>query len=193
MTPAVVVKNIILFVLLVLIGHFLVKNFLVDKELTKPQGTEVSHSAIINAIEKKDIHKEAVVAVEPKIAKPEKEPEGLDKAKAELLKFVDEEDNVSHLKKFFKESSSVPTDDCKSKIQTSQFPLSTTCDPNIQAINISAEMKKETPKKPKNCTNLGKNILVLNEYDNESVMNGGELFNGLNAFDSFDNQFQLLT
>lgn len=192
MTPAIVVKNIILVVLLVLIGHFLVKNFLVDKELTKPHGNELS--PILKTTNHKDkTNNETTVAVEPKIAKPEKEPEGLDKAKAELLKFVDEEDSSLNLKKFFKETSSVPTDDCKSKIQTSQFPLSTTCDPNIQAIDVSAEMKKETPKKPKNCTILGKNILVLNEYDNENVMNGGELFNGLNAYDSFDNQFQLLT
>jgi len=191
MTPAVVVKNIILFVLLVLIGHFLVKNFLVDKELTKPQRNEVH--AVIKTTDTNDIDKKVAIAIEPKIAKPEKEPQGLDKAKAELLKFVDEEDSVSNLKKFFTETNSVPTDECKSKIQTSQFPLSTTCDPNIQAIDISAEMKKEIPKKPKHCTNLSKNILVLNEYDNENVMNGGELFNGLNAFDSFDNQFQLLT
>lgn len=185
MTPAIVVKNIILFVLIVLIGHFLVKNFLIDKQDPKQQPTSIS-SIKIDAKQEETTKKKD--ATEATIAKPEKEPEGLDKAKAELLKFVDEEDTDLNLKKFFKETSDVPTDECKSKLQTSQFPLSTTCDPNIQAI----EVKKEVPRKPKSCTNLSKNILVLNEYDNENVMNGGELFGGLNAFDSFDNQFQLL-
>jgi hypothetical protein len=29
----------------------------------------------------------------------------------------------------------------------------------------------------------------LNEYENESTMNGGELFGGLSAYDAFDNNF----
>jgi hypothetical protein len=195
MMSAIVIKNIILFVLIVLIGHFLVKNFLIDKDGVNDRAT----TSIVTAQHPKDT--DSIVqqtqlskdATEPSLSKPEKEPEGLDKAKAELLKFIDEEENGG-LTKYFaeprQETSKVPTDDCKSKVQTSQFPLSTTCDPDIQIID--AAMKKEIPRKPKQCTNLTKNVLVLSEYDNENTMNGGELFNGLNAFDSFDNHFQLL-
>lgn len=187
MTPAIVVKNIILFLLIVLIGHFLVKNFLIDKEdKNSPLLIVQSPETIVQK------QKSSKDNTEPTIAKSEKEPEGLDKAKAELLKFVDEEETEHNLKPFFKDTSNVPTDDCKSKIQTSQFPLSTTCDPNIQIVDAYTDKRKDA-KKPNICTTLTKNVLVLNEYDNENVMNGGELFNGLNAFDSFDNHFQMLT
>jgi hypothetical protein len=189
MTSAIVIKNILLFVLIVLIGHFLVKNFLVDKEPTKSVNVLINEpTETQKVVEQKHAAKDAT---EPSISKSDLEPEGLDKAKAELLKFVDEEETGTNLNKYFKETSKVPTDDCKSKIQTSQFPLSTTCNPDIQVIDTA--MKTETPRKPQECTNLTKNVLVLNEYDNENTMNGGELFNGLNAFDSYDNHFQLLT
>ncbi len=197
MTSAIVIKNILLFVLIVLIGHFLVKNFLLDKEPSKIP----VHALVVDSTETQKVVEEKHAtrdATEPSISKPDVEPEGLDKAKAELLKFVDEEEagafnaaKEDNLNKYFKETSKVPTDDCKSKIQPSQFPLSTTCNPDIQVIDTA--MKTETPRKPTQCTNLTKNVLVLNEYDNENTMNGGELFNGLNAFDSYDNHFQLVT
>jgi hypothetical protein len=131
-------------------------------------------------------------ATEPSIAKKEKESEGLDKVKAELLQFVDEEESEQKLNKFFVEGGVVPTDDCKSKVDVSAFPLSTTCDANIQSLH-NTTISTETPRKPKQCTLLSKNVMVLNEYDNENTMNGGDLYNGLNAFDTFDNHFQLLS
>lgn len=189
MTVAIAIKNLILFILIILIGHFVVKNFLLDKESvvkTKPTQDSIFPIKLPSATQStvKD-------ATEPTIAKKEKEPEGLDKAKAELLKFVDEEDNEQTLNKYFVKTSSIPTDDCKSKVEVSPFPLSTTCDPNIQILP-NKNNANEPPKKPKQCTLLSKNVMVLNEYDNENTMNGGDLFNGLNAFDSFDNHFQLL-
>lgn len=200
MTPAIVIKNIILFILVVLIGHFLVKNFLIDKDTTSTSQSKTVFPQVLqgkdtkNAKDTKDTNQSLPTlvkdATEPIISKPENEVEGLDKAKEELLKFVDEEDG-DHINKYFKETTPVPTDDCKSKTQTSQFPLSTTCDPDIQNVQ-NVNTKKDLAKKPKDCTLIRKNILVLNEYDNENVMNGGELFNGLSAFDTFDNQFQLL-
>lgn len=206
MTSAIVIKNLILFILIILIGHFLVKNFLFDKVPSSSKldnNTPNSTTAIATLQVQPQQAKQVVVKddIEPTISKQEKEPEGLDKAKAELLKFVDEGDEGDliyvnfgkDMNKYFNTNTALPpvsTDDCKSVVQTSQFPLSTTCDPNIQSLKTS--MKKETPRKPRACINLTKNVLVLNEYDNESSMNGGELFNGLNAFDNFDNHFQLL-
>lgn len=194
MAYAIVIKNLILFILIILIGHFLVKNVLFDKGTPS---TKLPNIILDSSISTKMQHPPQTETVGV-ISKQEKEPEGLDKAKAELLKFVDEgdegDDSVNkNVDKYFNTSISlppVPTDDCKSAEQISQFPLSTTCDPNMQSLKTS--ITRDTPRKPRACINLTKNVLVLNEYDNENSMNGGELFNGLNAFDNFDNHFQLL-
>lgn len=188
MTLAIVIKNIILFILIIFIAHFVIKNFLLDKEsVAKP----IQKHDIVQTKQSSDAPPLLKDATEPTISKKEKEPEGLDKAKADLLKFVDEEDSEQTLNKYFTKTSSIPTDDCKSKVEVSSFPLSTTCDPNIQTLH-NKNNAKDNPKKPKQCTLLTKNVMVLNEYDNENTMNGGDLFNGLNAFDSFDNHFQLI-
>ena len=59
-------------------------------------------------------------------------------------------------------------------------------------IDIEPQEACEAKKIKANC-NLNqnkKNIMFLNEYEDEEGMNGGQLYDGLNAFDSFELEYQ---
>lgn len=202
MSLAIVIKNLILFILIILIGHFLVKNYLVDKQVTPkptkpqldvPQKPPVTSTTLPTPTVqplKSGVGEGLPIVDKPQDSKPLTEPQGLDKAKEELLKFVDDDEENANMSKYFscnKTLPAVPTDDCKSKVQVSQFPLSTTCDPNIQIVK-----KEPSKKEPSSCTVSSTNVVLLNEYENEKPMNGGELYGGLSGFDSFDNHYSFL-
>lgn len=175
MSLAIVIKNIILFVLIILIGHFLVKNYLLDKQVTSsPTPTQPKLQVISPTLPLAPTHQPLTSGVgeglplidKPQDSKPLVEPQGLDKAKEELLKFVDDDDENASMAKYFtcnKTLPPVPTDDCKSKVQVSQFPLSTTCDPNIQVVK-----NDPTKRDPSQCTISSTNVVLVNEYENEN-------------------------
>lgn len=199
MSLAIVIKNIILFVLIILIGHFIVINFLLDKQgsnsgaPSKPYTTSStvqpppSTSLPLSKPLKSGVGEGLPVVDKPQDSKPLVEPQGLDRAKEELLKFVDDDESMAKYFTCNKTLPPVPTDDCKSKVQVSQFPLSTTCDPNIQIV-------KKDPIKvdPSQCTLSSTNVVLVNEYEDEKPMNGGALYGGLSGFDSFDNHYSFL-
>jgi hypothetical protein len=195
MSVAIVIKNTILVILIILIGHFMVKNFLLDKKIPNSYKTEPNKDLGGPLVPLKNgiVPAPIVPENETPIAKPSSEPVskiqgGLDKAKEELLKFIDDEEES--VERFFGTDTDLgtqPTDNCKPIVQESMFPLSTTCDPKIQSIpNLEKPVKANC-----NLDQNKKNVMLLNEYENESTMNGGQLFGGLSAFDSFDNNFQM--
>lgn len=64
----------------------------------------------------------------------------------------------------------------------------TTCNVNINETN---DMEFYSKQVKADCDlNQNKNILILKEYEDETDMNGGLLYDGLNAFDTFDIQYQ---
>jgi hypothetical protein len=207
MSLAIIIKNTILVVLIILIGHFMVKNFLLEKRPRLPAHKTEPNKGLGGALipVKMDITPSPILPEnETPIAKPSSEAlfgiqGGLDKAKEELLKFIDDEDE-DNVERFFGSDTTLgsqPTDNCKPKCQDNMFPLSTTCDPSMQTLqttNSTNSMQAVLDKPVKANCNLSQNqksVIMLNEYDNESTMNGGELFGGLSAFDSFDNNFQV--
>lgn len=201
MSVALIVKNTILVILIILIGHFMVKNMLIDKSTQSP----IKHSVSVTSpntdvggslapIKSQLAPSPLVPENETPIAKPasdavSKVHGGLDKAKEELLKFIDDEED--DVEKFFsKETTLAPTatDNCKVKSQENTYPLSTTCDPSIHNLPRTNKTLKGTT----TCLEQDKkSILLLNEYENESTMNGGQLFGGLSAYDAFDSNFQV--
>ena len=114
---------------------------------------------------------------------------GLDKAKEELLKFIDDEEDEDNVDRYFSKDATLPpqpTDNCKAKVLDPILPLSSTCD---QSIQIMSKNDKTVKAGTTSVCNPQKNVVMLNEYENESTMNGGELFGGLSAYDAFDNNF----
>lgn len=202
MSVAIILKNTILVILIILIGHFMVKNYLLDRHVkssikslakeTKPN-TDVGGALV--PIKTELALSPIVPENETPIAKPSSDAMGtiqggLDKAKEELLKFIDddEEDNVD---RYFSKDTTLPpqpTDNCKVKVDDSLLPLSSTCDQAIQSMPRNDMVAKTNTTTTTHSPQ--KNVVFLKEYENESTMNGGELFGGLTAFDAFDNNFQ---
>lgn len=100
--------------------------------------------------------------------------------------------NISKSKSKSKDNIKCNTNDnmCKMKVDDNQLPLSTTCNTNIQKLSDNGNMKIHA-----NCelNQDKKNMMILNEYEDEKPMNGGLLYGDLNAFDSFDNNYQSLS
>lgn len=195
MSLAIIIKNTILVILIILIGHFMVKNFLLEKKSKLPSFKQEPNKDLGGSLVAviPDITPSPIVPEnETPIAKPSSDPVtsiqgGLDKAKEELLKFIDDDDD--NVERFFgkdTELASQPTDNCKPKVQDNMFPLSTTCNPDIQSLKGNEKPVKANCDLKQN----KKTIMMINEYDNESTMNGGALYGGLSAFDSFDVNYQ---
>lgn len=200
MYVAIIIKNTILVILIILIGHFLVKNFLLDKKYKSANTTYKTEpnkdiGGALVPLKNTIVPAPIVPDSETPIAKPsssviETVQGGLDKAKEELLKFIDSDDD-GNVDSFFghdKVLPSQPTDDCKLKGIDIMLPLSTTCDQSIQSLSKVDKVLKSSG----HITNTQKNLMMVNEYENENTMNGGELFAGLSAFDAFDNTYQSL-
>lgn len=202
MSVAIMIKNTILVVLIILIGHFMVKNFLLDKKhKSSPAPTNVSTtepkqdiSGALVPVKNELAPAPIVPESETPIAKPSSDAVqtvqgGLDKAKEELLKFIDDEDDEDTVDRYFSKDATLPpqpTDNCKVKVLDNMLPLSTTCDQSIQSMPKNDKVVKAGTE---GVCNPNKNIVMLNEYENESTMNGGALFGGLSAYDAFDNNF----
>jgi hypothetical protein len=201
-----VVKNTILVILIILIGHFIVKNTLMDKQLTKPikidnnikdETIKELSTQLPLTLDTKPVSKEEVSSVAnnptgiPSSMVLDQMQGGLDKAKEELLKFIDDDDDT--MTSFFNSGTqlkAVPSDNCKLKTQDNIFPLSTTCDPIVLDLKKHDD-GKETVQSISNTSNDKKGLMILKEYKNENVMNGGELYGGLNAYDAYNTNFEL--
>lgn len=185
---ALAIKNTILVVLIILIVHFMVKNMLLEKPLQPVQSAPIpAPKPTPVPVPSADIPPSKPSSDEVPKAKQEG---GLDKAKEELLKFVSDDDE--DLDKFFtKCTTSTPLSSdnttCKSNVpRDPPFPLSTTCDPAIQklpSLTQSSLCAKKT-------TDTKKKVMILQEYQNENSMNGGDLYGGLKAYDMFDDHYQ---
>jgi hypothetical protein len=212
MSVSTIIKNTILVVLIILIGHFMIQNILVDKKPLIGQQTtykqasrdiKKDHSSLLDMntlVDGKDFEakvNQPVVGTERSVGLPSSQivsdvNGGLDKAKQELLKFVDDEDD--NMETFFSQQTptlkleAVPSDNCKLKTQDSMLPLATTCDPLV------ADLKQSiNPKTNSSVAYDKKGLMILKEYENESTMNGGSLYGGLSAYDTFNDNFQPLS
>lgn len=152
-------KNAILFFLIILILHFLIKNVIIDK---KPQTTDTkSYFSTEKFTEQKKKMLDYISDAEQN----------------ELDKAFDQK-----LIKECKEDVCLPR-----KSDDNILPLSTTCDTSIQ------ELKPEDPMKLKADCQIAqdyKSFMVIKEYENEKGINGGKLYDGLDAYDGFDDYFE---
>lgn len=184
---ALAIKNTILVVLIILIVHFMVKNVLLEKPQSKP--AQPVSSVPTPALEPEPLPVKNA-DIPPSKPSSDEVRGGLDKAKEELLKFVSDDDE--DLDKFFTKCTtttpkSSDNETCKSH---PPFPLSTTCDPAIQKLPSSTPQATLCAKKTTDTQESKKKVMILQEYDNENSMNGGDLYGGLKAFDMFDDNYQ---
>lgn len=214
MSVSTIIKNTILIVLIILIGHFMIQNVLVDKKPQTQQKTPLLedkeskpkyHGSTLEISDLKDGKdseakvNQPVVGTERPVGMPSSLTVscvngGLDKAKQELLKFVDDEEDA--MDTFFTKQmptlkmEAVPSDNCKLKTQDAMLPLATTCDPLISTLHTQLNSGDIEKTNSSSVAYDKKGLMILQEYDNESTMNGGSLYGGLSAFDAFNDNFQ---
>jgi hypothetical protein len=163
--------NALLFLLVILIIHFSIKNFILDKKESfdglntdKPQ--YITTRLNTEEVEKCEVYNNT--------------SNNLESEKENMLKYVlDESDELD---KYFKDRSvtNVPDDGCKQRTDQHIIPLNTTCDPqmNPNEFNINKEVIAdcELPQDKKHYS-------LLKVYDKESTMSGAPLYGGINAYD----------
>lgn len=165
------IKNIILFVLIILILHFLVKNAILEKkrdgkEHLKPEN-DVSDTTI------------KTTKTEPLCNNNSAQlPKTVEEQKKELFQYVMDE---AEIEKFF-EPQLLPEPNDKFENE-----YSIACDARNAVKDPSVSDWKKKTKDPPNQSN---NYLVIHEYSDESGLNGGKLPGGLDGYDGYDNLFQ---
>lgn len=173
------VKNVILFTLIILIFHFLIKNAIVDR---KPAPAPTATLPV--APPQKGGYEGFVGHIRPE--RPDG-PELYDDERKKMMSYVLQEEEAD-LDTVFSQKiiTECSKESCPKKTDDAKLPLSTTCDANIQ------ELKPEDPMKVKADCKLPqdhKSFMLIKEYENEKDLNGGKLFDGLQAFDSYEDYF----
>lgn len=158
------IKNAILFLLIILILHFLIKNTLLDRGMIPQPG---------------------------KVSGEKKYFETFTDQKMKMMQYIMEE--PSTIDKAFSEKIIQPCDkqmnDClPEKKDDNKIERSMSCDNILQtnddadAMKLKADCKLNQDKK---------DFMIIKEYENEKGLNGGQIFDdGLNAFDNYDQYFQ---
>lgn len=185
------IKNSILIVLIILILHFFIKNVLLTKRedfgapVSQPKCAPESSSSSANASAVKPANDRSDVESEKDVynawfggeVQSEKQDAG---STEDLDKFFTGEIDI---KKEIEEATK-----CVVPQQDPMLPKSSTCDPNLDKIPPEYAIKKDVRA---NCNIVQdkKGIMILNEYENENIMNGGALFMNLEAYDQTDSMF----
>ena len=158
------IKNGILFVLIILILHFLIKNMLLEKtvpiEFMRDETSDIPEKKIVSEIAKN------------------KNSKTMEENKQDLYKYVMED---SEMEKFF-EPQLLP--EANDKFDNN-YPVA--CDAKIIMDDEAVKTEKKTLTKPEQINN---NFLVIHDYKDESSLNGGKLYDGLNGYDEYDNMYE---
>jgi hypothetical protein len=174
---SITIKNTILFILIILIFHFLLKNMLLEKSASKTEpfiGTEPKPKGDC------DIGVTNTMTISPKQSEEEKMKEFVALGCGGDGKSLDD---------FFKgdgvngAAQEVNVEACKLKLDDTQLPLSNTCDANIHKLDTDPRMKIVSECDLKQDK---KDVMLLREYENENPNNGGSLYDGLSAYDALD-------
>jgi len=191
---AIGIKNAILIILIILIIHFAIMNIMsnrVTPQKVQDKSQDKSQDKALDKVQEKALEQfeESTIKCSP-VQNPSA---NLESEKENLLKFVFG-DNIpkdgSGLDKFFKDYSNEiekcdkPYEQCSKKSDDHSVPLATTCNPNIQELSSELDNLKKLP-----VCNTKKDLMILNQYDNENQMNGGVIYADINAYDNYDLSF----
>ena len=201
MSLAIGIKNSILVLLIILIVHFLIKNALLErKKSQQPTAVVPKQQASVETKEhfKQDLTPASIDDLKPIV--PPIVENCKEETDDELYKYVygdvaSRQSDKLAIDDYFKGMD--VTQDVEESIQTKMkcesarvvdditMPVSTTCDPSLQqpksldkAVKADCGLDQTLP------------VMLLNEYDNESSMNGGDLYGNLSAFDNLASAFE---
>lgn len=177
------IKNSILIVLIIFILHFLLKNVL----LSKREHYSVCDGSTASKVSPPDVKsKDTPVLADVSendtydawFGKEQVKDQSNDNDFADLDKYFNGELDI---KKEVEKAASCPI-----PVKDASLPKSSTCDVNFEKLPVDV-LKKDIKA---NCNlRQDKTVMIVNEYENESVLNGGKLFMNLDAYDNLDSMF----
>jgi hypothetical protein len=198
-----VIKNTLLFLLIIFILHFMINNLLIDMDLN---GFSVNGSIPknINTNEVKVLEEEvldntAMIEVDlPRPERDEKQDKDAIKMK-ELYDYVYDKDATNKLDNFYKMSNDIDVSNSKDVQIKCADSL---CNNVNNYCNTSLPVKQELEGHYSNFNKVqcesdikdsSKHPYIVKKYDNESPMNGGALDEtNIEAFDTLDGGYELL-
>ena len=199
-----VLKNTVLFLLIIFILHFMINNLLIDMDLNnfetnKDNSSSSAPSAVADDSSVVDNSK----MVEVDRAQPERdEKKDKDALKMkELYDYVYEKDANNKLDGFFKKSNDIDVNNSKDVQVKCADSL---CSNVNNYCNTSLPIKQELQGHYSNFNKVQcesdlkgqdehKHVYLIKKYENESVMNGGKLDDtNIEAFDTLDDCFETL-
>tara|TARA_B110000977_G_scaffold47779_1_gene64902 strand:- start:683 stop:1276 length:594 start_codon:yes stop_codon:yes gene_type:complete len=192
-----VLKNTILFLLIIFILHFMINNLLIDMDLN---GLDEKKSEVVASQEANVVGGD--VPVEVDVPQPEREEKKVDDTKKmkDLYDYVYKKDSKSSLDMFFKKTGNMDENNTKDVQVKCADSL---CDNVNNYCNTSLPVKQEIQGHYSNFNKVQceadlkgeekKHMYIVKKYDNESPMNGGKLDETtIEAFDSLDECFETL-
>lgn len=196
------IKNSILILLIVLIFHFLIKNFLLNNNKHNfKKETFLDNDIPTCNIEKNVIqsNEKQINAIENIITKASEitcnfEEEGMSKNDIFASWFENEtkqQTKDAELDKYFSGDIDMSKEleaaaKCPLPVRDTELPQTSTCD--LKTDNIPVDVFKKNIKTSTPDQN-SKRGMMLKEYENENIMNGGKLFMDLDPYNSCDNLF----
>lgn len=197
------IKNSILIILIIFIFHFIIKNVLLNKNehfsnivckneelLSEKDNTPIKTTMP----ELKELPSEKI---QPPSVTCNLEKEGMARNDVFDAWFADELKKAStdaELDKFFLDNKDISEEiekatKCPLPVKDKGLPATSTCDINFDNLPIDIvkkEIKCDTPDR------YMKHGMMLKEYQNENIMNGGKLFMDLHAYNSIDDTYASL-
>lgn len=178
------IKNSLLVLVIILIIHFYIKTILLNNNIKNDKNTVIKEKDTKEkVVEKFNLEECRKFNQEVKVDTNDKE---------ELFKYVfgDSKINLTHedIDKYF--SGEDVSKDVKSLKKNCPEPEKRITKDYLELENCGPELEKpsfnfEKDKKKNECNIVqNKNVLILSEYEKENSMNGGELYGGLNAYDT---------
>jgi hypothetical protein len=171
------IKNAILFLLIILILHFLLKNILLDK---KPDKSNLPSRSIHSLNESSEPSQPRQPIEYNNYFETFKNGDcSSNDENKKMLDYLNEESIIKDCNK--QQACPFPSRDDDSRLE-----VSGACDMDLKP------QPAETLKVKADCHLLQdkKNFTVIKEYENEKGINGGKLYDDIGAFDSYDSYFQ---
>ena len=169
------IKNAILLLLIILILHFLLMNIIADHQQTRSLPNTTS----------------------PPLAQPSKEIEKGKESKKETFECekTKQDDLLAYVMQEEGGFGGLQADWVDSNDYKFDKELPVVCDTSklLESDQNLPQMKpKVSSKETTTRGNINNNFLVIQEYENESGLNGGKVFDGLCGFDEYGDSFQTL-
>jgi hypothetical protein len=183
------IKNAILLLLVILILHFLIKNITASNPSnslnTSNSATNIATNIPISNSINSNSKEHFLAYPQDSTSENTSCKNSMTTEKNKMMEYVNSDYSKQFDQKLITECTKPNL--CLNKTDDHKLPLSTTCDANITELNGAPHMNV---KEDCNLTQDHHSFMMIKTYENENPNNGGALYDGLEAYDDFDDYYE---